>query len=120
MKKITITPLTLMEMIDLLEQGYHRAYEKDCEDYYIVLITNDNGEMEEKDIIDIYFDFEYIEVENSKDNFNAGNMMEMDKELVDKIASFFEEENNWSALKNCWFEDGRSDDLRRLLRKAIK
>lgn len=41
-------------------------------------------------------------------------------DFVDKIASFFEEEENWKALKNCWLENDRSDDLRRLLRKAIK
>lgn len=41
-------------------------------------------------------------------------------ELVDKIASFFEREANWKALKNCWLENDKSDDLRRLLRKAIK
>lgn len=120
MKKITITPLALMEMIDLLEQGYHCAYEEDCEDYYTVLITNDNGEMEEKDIIDRYFDFEYVEVEDKKDTSNAGNIIEMNEELVDKIASFFEEEKNWKALNRCWIYNGRSDDLRSLLRKAIK
>lgn len=41
-------------------------------------------------------------------------------DFVDKIASFFEEEENWKALKSCWLEDDRSDDLRRLLHKAIK
>ena len=41
-------------------------------------------------------------------------------ELVDKIASFFEEEENWKALKNCWLENDRSDDLRKLLYKALK
>lgn len=41
-------------------------------------------------------------------------------ELVDKIASFFEKEENWSELKQCWLEDGRSNDLRSLLYKAIK
>lgn len=40
--------------------------------------------------------------------------------LVDKIASFFEEEENWKALKNCWIENDKSDDLRRLLHKALK
>lgn len=43
-----------------------------------------------------------------------------DNELVNKIASFFEVEENWSALKNCWLENGRSDDLRKLLKKALK
>ena len=47
--------------------------------------------------------------------------METNNELlVDKIASFFEKEENWRALKNCWLENDRSDDLRRLLHKAIK
>ena len=53
-----------MEMISLLEQGYHCAYEEDCGDYYTILITNDNGKMEEKDIADRYFDFNYVEVED--------------------------------------------------------
>ena len=41
-------------------------------------------------------------------------------ELVDKIANFFEKEENWRALKNCWLENDRSEDLRSLLYKAIK
>lgn len=61
MKRIATYTLALMEMIDLLEQGYHCAYEEDLGDYYTVLITNDNGEMDEKDIIDRYFDFDYVE-----------------------------------------------------------
>ena len=40
--------------------------------------------------------------------------------LVDKIASFFEREENWRALKNCWLENDRSNDLRNLLHKALK
>ena len=40
--------------------------------------------------------------------------------LVDKIATFFEKEENWRALKDCWLENDRSDDLRKLLRKAIE
>ena len=46
--------------------------------------------------------------------------METNEELVDKIASFFEKEDNWHALKNCWLIDGRSGDLRNLLREAMK
>ena len=41
-------------------------------------------------------------------------------DLVDKIASFFEREENWEALRNCWLENNRSDDLRKLLQKALK
>ena len=45
--------------------------------------------------------------------------VEEHSELIDKIASFFEKEENWTALKNCWLEDDRSDDLRKLLQKAL-
>ena len=45
--------------------------------------------------------------------------MKTNEELIDKIASFFEKEDNWHALKKCWLEYGRSNDLRRLLCKAI-
>lgn len=41
-------------------------------------------------------------------------------DLIDKIASFFEREENWKALKVCWLENDRSDDLRKLLHKALK
>lgn len=41
-------------------------------------------------------------------------------ELVDKIASFFEVEENWRALHNCWLENGKSYCLRGLLHSALK
>ena len=41
-------------------------------------------------------------------------------ELVDKIASFFEKEENWSALKSCWLENDKSNELRKLLQKALQ
>ena len=43
-----------------------------------------------------------------------------ENELVDKIANFFERKENWRALKDCWIENGMSNDLRNLLNKAIK
>ena len=50
-----------------------------------------------------------------------GRLYETDEDVeVDKIASFFEQEENWIALKNCWLENYRSDDLRKLLARAIK
>ena len=45
--------------------------------------------------------------------------MENTEALVDKIASFFEREENWTALKYCWLENDRSEDLRKLLRAAL-
>lgn len=47
--------------------------------------------------------------------------MENIDEIVDKIARFFEEdEHNWYALHNCWMANGYSEDLRRLLKQALK
>ena len=63
MKKVAIHEFALMEMIERLERGYHMAYCDDYGDYFTVVLTNDNGEMDEKDIKDRFFDFEYVDVE---------------------------------------------------------
>lgn len=41
------------------------------------------------------------------------------EEIVDKIASFLEKEENWLELRNCWLLNDRSEDLRKLLRMAL-
>ena len=41
-------------------------------------------------------------------------------EIVDKIASFIEKEENWPLLKDCWIVNDRSDDLRALLKRALE
>lgn len=47
-----------------------------------------------------------------------------EEEIIDQIASFFEKEENWLKLRECWlecwFENGYSHDFRRLLRKALE
>ena len=53
-------------------------------------------------------------------DYDYRNIPSENNELVDKIASFFEREENWRALKNCWLENNRSNDLRNLLHKALK
>ena len=53
-------------------------------------------------------------------DYDYRNIPSENNELVDKIASFFEREENWRALKNCWLENDRSNDLRILLHKALK
>lgn len=41
-------------------------------------------------------------------------------QIVNKIASFFEQEDNWKQLiHDCWLIDGKSDDLRNMLYKAL-
>lgn len=46
--------------------------------------------------------------------------METKNDLIDKIASFLEKQENWRALKACWIIDGHSEDLRQLLQKALE
>ena len=42
-------------------------------------------------------------------------------DLVDKIASYLEREENWARLKHrCWLIGDRSDELRELLHEALK
>ena len=41
-------------------------------------------------------------------------------DVVDKIATFLEDAEHWCALRCCWLENGRSDDLRKLLTAAMK
>lgn len=53
-------------------------------------------------------------------DYDYRNIPSENNELVDKIASFFEREENWRALKNCWLENDSSNDLRNLLYKALK
>lgn len=43
-----------------------------------------------------------------------------ESDLVDKIASFFEEEENWIYLQGAWRVNQRSETLRSLLRDALK
>ena len=43
-----------------------------------------------------------------------------EEEIIDQIASFFEQPSNWFLLRNAWLENGYSLDLRRLLRKALE
>lgn len=41
-------------------------------------------------------------------------------QLVDKVASYFERnDKHWHQLHTCWIVNGRSDDLRALLREAL-
>ena len=40
--------------------------------------------------------------------------------VVDKIAGYFEKETNWLALRSCWLNNDRSEDLRKLLKKALE
>lgn len=72
----------------------------------VVCVKWDNGTKNSGEWWADYKDLEEVEDTNS--------------ELVDKIASFFEVEENWRDLMGCWLEDGKPYGLRGLLHKAVK
>ena len=52
--------------------------------------------------------------------YNAGYRKQNDEELIDKIATYFEEEENWERLmRGTWNVCGNSVQLRDMLRDAI-
>ena len=53
---------------------------------------------------------------SSKEEYNEYFMK---NKLFNQIAEFFEQEQNWGAMKKCWLECGKSNDFRALLKKAI-
>ena len=42
------------------------------------------------------------------------------EESIDVILEYIEQKENWRRLKDCWIINGRSDDLRQLLKEALK
>ena len=59
-KYFKVNAVALNEMFDLLERGYHVAYTTDEGEYLTMLITNDDGKKDERDIDDRIFDLEYV------------------------------------------------------------
>ena len=64
---------------------------------------------------DIYFN---IYVQNESLNFRIKDGITLD-ELASVISSFFEREENWHKMKECWLENGKSKDFQRLMEEAI-
>lgn len=53
--------------------------------------------------------------------YNAGYRKQSEEELIDKIATYFEKEENWDELKHgVWLACGRSHELRRMLRESLR
>lgn len=40
-------------------------------------------------------------------------------ELASVLSSFFESEENWHKMKECWLENGKSKDFQRLMKEAL-
>lgn len=65
MKKLLTNPIQLEEIRDLLERGYHCVDTRDDGDYFSIILTNNNGNKQESEITDVYFDFDYINTETN-------------------------------------------------------
>lgn len=42
------------------------------------------------------------------------------EQMFEKIATFFEKEENWNEMKECWRCNGRSNDFRKILKEAME
>ena len=54
------------------------------------------------------------------DGFGSQYERDIAEHYVNEIASALEVNENWHALKSCWLENGRSDELRKLLMKIFR
>ena len=58
----------------------------------------------------------YLQRENL--HFGVKDGITLD-ELASVLSSFFEREENWHKMKECWLENGKSKDFRRLMKEAL-
>jgi hypothetical protein len=58
----------------------------------------------------------YLQRENL--HFGVKDGITLD-ELASVLSSFFESEENWHKMKECWLENGKSKDFRCLMKEAL-
>lgn len=63
----------------------------------------------------IRFDI-YLQRENLYFGVKEGISLD---ELASVLSSFFESEENWHKMKECWIENGKSKDFRILMKEAL-
>ena len=63
----------------------------------------------------IYFD---IYLQNESLRFRIKDGITLD-ELTSVLSSFFESEENWHKMKECWLENGKSKDFQHLMKEAL-
>lgn len=57
----------------------------------------------------------YLQRENLHFGVKEGITLD---ELTSVLSSFFEREENWHKMKECWLENGKSKDFQRLMKEA--
>lgn len=63
----------------------------------------------------IRFDI-YVQTENLHFGIKDGITLD---ELASVLSSFFENGESWHKMKECWLENGKSKDFRRLMKEAL-
>lgn len=63
----------------------------------------------------IHFDI-YLQKEDLRFRIKDGITLD---ELASVLSSFFESEENWHKMKECWLENGKSKDFQRLMKEAL-
>lgn len=63
----------------------------------------------------IHFDI-YLQKEDLHFRIKDGITLD---ELASVLSSFFESEENWHKMKECWLENGKSKDFQRLMKEAL-
>lgn len=58
----------------------------------------------------------YLQRENLHFGVKEGITLD---ELAYVLSSFFEREENWHKMKECWLENGKSKDFQHLMKKAL-
>lgn len=58
----------------------------------------------------------YLQRENLHFGVKEGITLD---ELASVLSSFFEREENWHKMKECWLENGKSKDFQRLMKEAL-
>lgn len=59
----------------------------------------------------------YVQMTNDK-KLSIKDGITLD-ELASVLSSFFECEENWHKMKECWLENGKSKDFQRLMKEAL-
>lgn len=59
------------------------------------------------------------ELEGAIKFYEQGYRKQSEEDLIDKIATYFEQDKNWTRLKDVRNWNGRSDDLRRMLKESL-
>lgn len=59
----------------------------------------------------------YVQMTNDK-KLSIKDGITLD-ELASVLSSFFECEENWHKMKECWLENGKSKDFQHLMKEAL-